>query len=65
MSQIASVDYLITCIYQSNCSVKTQIKNIETFIIRSSDGGTEFQLVAFVNDVNQDANEGSDGVEHM
>ena len=63
MSQIASVDYLITCIYQGNYDVNQEGKYY--FIIRSSDEGTEFQLVAFVNDVDQDANEGSDGVEHM
>ena len=63
MSQTAFVDFLITCIYQSNFDVNKS--RIETFIIRSSDGGTEFQIVAFVNDVNQDVTEGSDGVEHM
>ena len=65
MLQIASVDYLITCIYRSNFDLKLRAGSIETSIIRSSVEGTEFQLVAFVNDVNQDANEGSDGVEHM
>ena len=33
---------------------------------RSKEGaGQQFELLAFVNDVNQEATEGSDGIEHM
>ena len=34
-------------------------------MIRSTESGTDFQVVAVVTNVNQAVNEGSDGVEHM
>ena len=36
------------------------------YLPRSKEGsGQKFELLAFVNDVSQDVNEGSDGIEHM
>lgn len=53
----------ITCIYQG----KAQYPRAESrmAVIRSTENGTDFQVVAVVTNVNQAVNEGSDGVEHM
>ena len=42
-----------------------QLKLQWTNLNRSTKAGENFQLLVFVNDVNQEVTEGSDGVEHM
>ena len=39
-----------------------------TFIVRSlpvEDGGSQYELIAIATDVEENVNEGSDGIEHM
>ena len=38
------------------------------FVVRSlpvEDGGSQYELIAIVTDVEQNVNEGNDGIEHM
>ena len=47
--------------------ISTQRKNIN-FVVRSlpaKAGGSHYELIAIVTDVDQNVNEGNDGIEHM
>ena len=65
MSWIHSVVFPTTSFYQgeTNYNPESMVKFIN--FSRSTEAGENFQLLVFVNDVDQAVTEGNDGVEHM
>ena len=69
MLETLSVDFLITCLYLGKFPAIRFRFQIDLSYLEVSFSGNEngenFQLMVFVNDVNQAVTEGADGIEHM
>ena len=61
------VDFHTTFCCLGNLDLKKEYLSIN-FVVRSlpaKAGGSHYELIAIVNDVDQNVNEGNDGIEHM
>ena len=61
------VDFPTTFFYRGNGDWRKEDLTIH-FVVRSlpvEDGGSQYELIAIATDVEQNVNEGIDGIEHM
>ena len=61
------VDFPTTFCCRGNADWRKERLSIN-FVVRSlpvEDGGSQYELIAIVTDVEQNVNEGNDGIEHM